>query len=68
MKMRAAELGVLFLFFALALGGGLIIGIVTTPGVWYATLDCSPTCAPKSLGQSQFWPVVFLHALTALLS
>lgn len=45
--MRAAELGRLFLFFALVLGGGLVIGIVTAPGVWYATLNKPPFSPPN---------------------
>ncbi len=47
MKMRAAELGGLFLFFALVLGGGLVVGIVTAPGVWYATLNKPPFNPPN---------------------
>jgi tryptophan-rich sensory protein len=47
MKMRAAELGGLFLFFVLVLGGGLVIGIVTAPGVWYATLNKPPFSPPN---------------------
>ncbi len=47
MKMRAAELSGLFLFFALVLGGGLIIGAVTAPGVWYATLSKPPFSLPN---------------------
>ena len=45
--MRAAELGRLFLFFALVLGGGLIIGIVTAPGAWYAALSKPPFSPPN---------------------
>jgi tryptophan-rich sensory protein len=47
MKMRAAELGCLFLFFALVLGGGLVIGVVTAPGLWYATLSKPPFSPPN---------------------
>jgi translocator protein len=47
MKMRAAELGGLSVFFALVLGGGLVIGMVTAPGVWYATLNKPPFSPPN---------------------
>ena len=45
--MRAAELGRLFLFLALVLGGGLVMGVVTSPGVWYATLNKPPFNPPN---------------------
>lgn len=45
--MHAAELGGLFLFFALVLGGGLIIGAVTAPGLWYAALTRPPFSPPN---------------------
>ena len=47
MKTRAAELGSLVLFIALVLGGGLIIGFVTAPGAWYATLSKPPFSPPN---------------------
>jgi translocator protein len=47
MKTRAVELGSLVLFVALVLGGGLIIGFVTTPGAWYATLSKPPFSPPN---------------------
>ena len=47
MKMRAAELGSLFLFFALVLGGGLVMGFLTAPGAWYATLSKPPLSPPN---------------------
>src|SRR5690348_8479315 len=47
MKMRVAELGGLFLFFALVLVGGLVIGIVTAPGLWYAMLNKPPFSPPN---------------------
>ena len=45
--MRLAELGGLFLFFALVLVGGLVIGIVTAPGLWYAMLNKPPFSPPN---------------------
>jgi benzodiazapine receptor len=47
MKTRAVELGSLVLFVALVLGGGLIIGFVTAPGAWYATLSKPPFSPPN---------------------
>lgn len=47
MKMRAAELGGLLLFLALVLGGGLTIGIITTPGEWFAALSKPPFSPPN---------------------
>jgi benzodiazapine receptor len=47
MKPRAVELGSLVLFVALVLGGGLIIGFVTAPGAWYATLSKPPFSPPN---------------------
>jgi tryptophan-rich sensory protein len=35
------------LFVALVLGGGLIIGFVTAPGAWYATLSKPPFSPPN---------------------
>lgn len=36
----------LFLFLALVLGGGLLVGSVTAPGAWYATLSKPPFNPP----------------------
>jgi translocator protein len=47
MKTRAVELGSLVLFVALVLGGGLLIGFVTAPGAWYATLSKPPFSPPN---------------------
>jgi benzodiazapine receptor len=47
MKMRRTELGSLLLFFALVLGGGLVIGFLTAPGPWYATLTKPPFNPPN---------------------
>lgn len=47
MKMRAAGLGSLFLFFALVLGGGLVIGFMTAPEAWYASLAKPPFNPPN---------------------
>ncbi len=46
MKMPATELGTLFLFFAVVLGGGFMIGFVSAPGAWYATLNKPPFSPP----------------------
>jgi benzodiazapine receptor len=47
MKKRATELGSLALFIALVLGGGLVIGFVSAPGAWYATLSKPPFSPPN---------------------
>jgi len=47
MKMRVTELGSLVLFVALVLGGGLIVGFVTAPAAWYATLSKPPFTPPN---------------------
>jgi len=47
MKIRATGFGTLVLFLALVLGGGLIIGFVTAPGAWYATLSKPPFNPPS---------------------
>jgi translocator protein len=47
MKTRAVELGSFILFVALVLGGGLLIGFVTAPGAWYATLSKPPFSPPN---------------------
>jgi len=46
MKVHAGEVGGLFLFLALVLGGGLVIGSMTVPGAWYATLSKPPFNPP----------------------
>jgi benzodiazapine receptor len=59
MKMRAAELGGLFLFLALVLGGGLLIGVVTAPGVWYATLN-KPPFGPPNWIFAPIWTTLYI--------
>jgi tryptophan-rich sensory protein len=53
----------LILFLALVVGGGLIIGAVTTPGEWYARLDKPPFTPPGPL-----FPIVWtgLYVLIAV--
>lgn len=46
-KTRAAELTALFAFLAIVLAGGLAIGILTAPGVWYAALNKPPFSPPN---------------------
>lgn len=47
MKMRVTELSSLVLFVALVLGGGLVVGFVTAPAAWYATLSKPPLTPPN---------------------
>jgi tryptophan-rich sensory protein len=59
MKMSAAELGGFFLFLALVLGGGLTIGIVTSPGVWYAALS-EPPFSPPNWVFAPVWTALYI--------
>jgi tryptophan-rich sensory protein len=47
MKRDAKSITSLVLFLALVMGGGLIIGFVTAPGEWYATLRKPPFSPPN---------------------
>jgi tryptophan-rich sensory protein len=59
MKMRATEFGSLVSFLALVLGGGLIIGFVTAPGAWYATLS-KPPFNPPSWIFAPVWTALYI--------
>jgi tryptophan-rich sensory protein len=63
MKMRAVELGVLFLFLTLVLGGGLIIGIVIAPGEWYAALSKPPFSPPNWIFAPVWTTLYFIIAI-----
>lgn len=47
MKLRPGSLLGLLPFLALVLGGGLVIGMVTAPGAWYAALNKPPFSPPN---------------------
>jgi tryptophan-rich sensory protein len=47
--MGAAKLSGFLLFLAFVLGGGLVIGVATAPGVWYAMLSKPPFSPPNWL-------------------
>lgn len=59
MKMRAAGLGLLLLFLALVLGGGLIIGTMTVPGAWYAGLS-KPAFSPPNWIFAPVWTALYI--------
>ncbi|KGD86557.1 MULTISPECIES: TspO/MBR family protein [Rhizobium/Agrobacterium group] len=59
MNVRAGELGSLFLFLALVLGGGLVIGFVTAPGAWYAPLS-KPPFNPPSWVFAPVWTALYI--------
>lgn len=57
--MRAAGLDHLLLFLALVLGGGLIIGTVTTPGAWYEGLN-KPVFGPPNWIFAPVWTALYV--------
>jgi translocator protein len=59
MKMRPSKLGSLFIFLAIVLGGGLIIGAVTAPGAWYAGLT-KPTFNPPNWIFAPVWTALYI--------
>ncbi len=58
-KTRTSEQPALFAFLAIVLGGGIVIGLVTAPGAWYAALN-KPSFNPPNWIFAPVWTTLYV--------